>query len=57
MKKILNEVRKFIVLALFILSVIVLIGESESVVYMIITKTIALVYFYMFLKANKVLEV
>lgn len=56
MKKVLNNVRKFVVLALYILSIIVLFSETEDLVMLVITKVTSLTYFYMFSKANKLMD-
>lgn len=54
MAKILNSLRIALVITLFFISIILLIGESESILFMITTKIAALIYFGMFILANTV---
>lgn len=56
MKKALNNVRKGIVLALFIASILVIFAETSNLLVLAVSKTAALTYFYMFLRANKVID-
>ena len=56
MKKVVNNIRKGIVLALFIASILVIFAETSNLLVLAVSKTVALTYFYMFLKANNIIE-
>lgn len=56
MKKVVNNIRKGIVLALFVASILVIFAETNNLLVLAVSKTIALTYFYMFLRANKVID-
>jgi len=56
MKKVLNNIRKGIALGLFIASILVIFAETSNLLVLAVSKTVALTYFYMFLRANKVID-
>lgn len=49
--------RKFLVVLLFILSILAILGEVETITLgTILIKGVALTYFWLFCKANKLIE-
>ncbi len=49
--------RKFLVVLLFILSILAILGEVETITLGVIAiKAVALIYFWLFCKANKLIE-
>ena len=56
MKKTLTNLRKGIVLGLFVASILVIFAETSNLLVLAVSKVVALTYFYMFLRANKVID-